>query len=68
MPPIIGSYRVKTLLGIPIPFSEAPSVARSYTISQHSNQVGYLSFFSLSGLSENGGVEGANSNPNFWYL
>jgi hypothetical protein len=26
-------------------YSEAPSVARSYTISQHSNQVGYLSFF-----------------------
>ena len=26
-------------------YSEAPSVARSYTISHHSNQVGYLSNF-----------------------
>ena len=46
-------------------YSEAPSVARSYTISQHSNQVGYLSFFFLSGLSENGGIGGPIVPPIF---
>ena len=46
-------------------YSEAPSVARSYTISQHSNQVGYLSIFFLSGPSENGGIGGPIVPPIF---
>ena len=46
-------------------YSEAPSVARSYTISQHSNQVSYLPLFFNQGRRKLGVFFGANSAPNF---
>ena len=46
-------------------YSEAPSVARSYTISQHSNQVGYLSFFFSIRAVRKWRYWGANCAPQF---
>ena len=46
-------------------YSEAPSVARSYTISQHSNQVGYLSFFFYQGRRKMGVLRGPIVPPIF---
>ena len=46
-------------------YSEAPSVARSYTISQHSNQVGYLFCFFYQGRRKIGVLRGPIVPPIF---